>query len=278
MFPWTRPPPHSDFQNDARSLLNDLQKDIADNPIDFKNRDIWSGGWSRRGQPPGLHKWALVGSVAESAKCIWCERIRDVSRELDVEHYRPKGKVTRWNGRPSHEVTEPPEEITVSATGYHWLAFSWPNYALSCKACNQKWKRNLFPVEEPRLACVAGVENTEKTLLIEPGSLFRTADHFAWDKTGIINPRSEQGYSTIVTCGLNRLGLVNRRLKTITETLECLELLNGAFRKGNDLDAEQQLVRLGRLGDRGAEFTSMVRWFAEKHLADPWEDFPLLPP
>ena len=98
MFPWTRPLPHSDFQKDAQSLLDDLQKDIGDGkPIDFKNSDIWSGTWTRRGQPLGLHKRALVGSVAESAKCIWCERIRDVSRELDVEHYRPKGKVTRWN-------------------------------------------------------------------------------------------------------------------------------------------------------------------------------------
>jgi hypothetical protein len=193
MLPWTRPHPHPAFQNDAQCLHEELQDDILQGkPIVFTNRDIWSGKWTRRGQPRGLHKRALVGSMAETAKCIWCERIRDVSRELDVEHYRPKGEVTRWNGRPSHEVTEPPAEILVYATGYNWLAFSWTNYALSCKSCNQKWKRNLFPVEEPRAAFVRGVETTEKALLIEPGSLFQTSDHFAWDETGIINPMSEQ--------------------------------------------------------------------------------------
>lgn len=278
MFPWTRPLPHADFQNDALNLLREaLDEFNQGKPIGFKNREIWSGGWSRRGQPDGLHKHALVGSTAHNAKCVWCERVRDVKRDLDVEHYRPKGKVTRWDGRPSHEITEPPPEIDVHPTGYWWLAFSWENYALSCKACNQGWKRNLFPVEEPRPFCTRGVEAQEKTLLIEPGSLFKTDDHFAWDVTGLIHHRSEQGYHTIVTCGLNRPGLVEERLKTIVDVLECLKLLKGALRTGRETEAEFQFTRLGRLGDRGVAFTSMVRWFAKEHLVDPWESFDLLP-
>lgn len=278
MFPWTRPPPHGDFFKDAQSLLQAVQDDVTQGkPIAFDNRDIWSGKWSRRGQTKGLHKHALVGSAAEFAKCVWCERIRDVSRDLDVEHYRPKGEVTRWNGRPSSEITVPPAEIPVHATGYWWLAFSWTNYALSCKTCNQGWKRNLFPVEEPRSACAPGVETTEKTLLIEPGSLFETAKHFAWDNTGIIQPVSDEGYHTIVTCGLNRRGLVDERLKTLKDAVECLDLLTKAMRKGNDIEEEYQTVRLGRLGDRGAPFTSMVRWLAEDYLGDRWTSFERLP-
>jgi hypothetical protein len=172
-------------------------------------------------------------------------------------------------------LTKPPEEIPEHAIGYHWLAFSWNNYALSCKACNQGWKRNLFPLEVPHSTFGPGVESTEKPLLIEPGSLFRTADHFAWDKTGIIRPESDPGYFTIVTCGLNRRGLVSERLKTIVDVHECLNLITAASRKGNAREAEQQFARLGRLGDRGAAFTSMVRWFAEKHLGDPWDEFDL---
>lgn len=278
MFPWTRPPPHPDFHRDAAILLKELLDDIAQGkPITFEHREIWSGGWSRRGQERGLHKQALVGSSAKLAKCVWCERVRDVSRELDVEHYRPKGGVTRWEGRPHYEIPEPPKEVVVHAMGYAWLAFSWPNLSLSCKTCNQGWKRNLFPVENRDPTLVQGVELTESPLLIEPGSLFQTVDHFAWDDTGIIQPKSERGYATIVTCGLNRSELLVERRKVLVDAIECLEKLISAMHRDDGAEVNKQLTLLGRLGDRGAAFTSMVRSFAEQYLRDPWDSFPHLP-
>jgi hypothetical protein len=50
------------------------------------------------------------------------------------------------------------------------------------------------------------------------------------------------------------------------------------MRNGNDIEEEHQTMRLCRLGDRGSPFTSMVRWFAEGYLGDPWHAFDRLPP
>ncbi|HMY14732.1 MAG TPA: hypothetical protein PKA58_00315 [Polyangium sp.] len=56
------------------------------------------------------------------------------------------------------------------------------------------------------------------------------------------------------------------------------ELLCSMMRNGNDIEEEHQTMRLCRLGDRGSPFTSMVRWFAEGYLGDPWHAFDRLPP
>jgi uncharacterized protein (TIGR02646 family) len=61
----------------------------------------------------------------QSHVCAYCGL---ESRALDVEHFRPKGKV---GGR----------EI-----GYWWLAYEATNYFLGCTSCNQKRKRTSFPL------------------------------------------------------------------------------------------------------------------------------------
>ncbi len=61
-------------------------------------------------------------------KCCYCERQRDRKRDMDVEHYRPKGEVKDDEGH----------------TGYWWLVFKWDNLLWSCKTCNQKYKDTIF--------------------------------------------------------------------------------------------------------------------------------------
>ena len=58
-------------------------------------------------------------------KCCYCERKRDLKREPDIEHFRPKAKVT--------EDAEHP--------GYWWLAYDWKNLFFSCRTCNQEFKK-----------------------------------------------------------------------------------------------------------------------------------------
>lgn len=70
--------------------------------------------------------------ASHHGKCCYCERRRDRKREMDVEHYRPKGEVEDDEGH----------------TGYWWLTFTWNNLLWSCKTCNQKYKKikfTLFP-------------------------------------------------------------------------------------------------------------------------------------
>src|SRR5207248_2896103 len=56
----------------------------------------------------------------------------------DVEHFRPKGG---YKQRETDELKRP---------GYYWLAYAWDNLFCSCQLCNQRFKRNLFPLRDGR--------------------------------------------------------------------------------------------------------------------------------
>lgn len=97
-------------------------------------------------------KEALV--EMHSGKCCYCERKRDEKREPDVEHFRPKAKVTE-------DTTHP---------GYWWLAYRWDNYFFSYKKCNEEHKKNQFPLI-PRSTRARTPEDNldeEKPFLINP--------------------------------------------------------------------------------------------------------------
>jgi uncharacterized protein (TIGR02646 family) len=54
-------------------------------------------------------------------KCAYCESHNTITAPIDVEHYRPKGRIKE---EPGHE-------------GYWWLAMSWENLLPSCINCNR---------------------------------------------------------------------------------------------------------------------------------------------
>ncbi len=73
--------------------------------------------------------------AAQHRKCCFCEsRITHVSYG-DVEHFRPKGGYSQDTDDHLHRP------------GYYWLAYDWNNLFLSCQLCNQRFKKNLFPLE-----------------------------------------------------------------------------------------------------------------------------------
>lgn len=278
MLSLVRPDAPTDFAAEAKRLLDDLRPLVAKrqgkpHSDDFKGREVWSGSWKREGRP----KRALAGVGALAAKCAWCERLRDISRELDVEHYRPKVAITRWEGDPPLVSDEPPKEIDVGP-GYWWLAFAWENYSLSCKACNQAWKRNLFPVAaDPRPACLEGVEASEQPLLLDPLSPFKARDHFEWMEDATMIGISPQGRATIITCGLNRSGLAALRLKALNDLRPVLGTLVSSLRRQDAAAIHRGIGELSLLGSRSEEFAGMVRWFAERALLEDWEDVEGLP-
>ena len=74
---------------------------------------------------------------AQHDKCCFCEsKISHISYG-DVEHFRPKGG---WIQDSGDNLTQP---------GYYWLAYDWSNLFLSCQICNQRHKKNLFPLQDP---------------------------------------------------------------------------------------------------------------------------------
>ncbi len=73
--------------------------------------------------------------AAQHGKCCFCEsRITHVSYG-DVEHIRPKGGYSQDTDDHLHRP------------GSYWLAYDWSNLFLSCQLCNQRFKKNLFPLE-----------------------------------------------------------------------------------------------------------------------------------
>src|SRR5256885_1574177 len=99
MLSLVRAQPHSAFSAEAARLLAQVRALVAAQGVHsdcFRGRELWRAGWS----PDARHKKMLVGGVTEFVKCAWCERHREWKRELDVEHYRPKTEVTRWEGSP----------------------------------------------------------------------------------------------------------------------------------------------------------------------------------
>ncbi len=282
MLPYKRPEPHDDFATESERLLKDLRADVTarggvPHGSDFTNREIWTAKWQRAGNSRGVHKAKLVGPEPWSAKCAYCEQFRAAKRELNVDHYRPKALITEWAGTPSYLIEEPPKEIDVGL-GYWWLAFTWKNYSLACDTCNQGSKRNLFPVQPPRAPCVEGVESTERPLLLDPGSGFRTRNHFRWTFGGVVEPISDEGHATIVTCGLNRRDLTVRREKVALDVSRELNEFKLALR-GRDASAQRDALRkIARRGSRAEEFTSMVRWLVEECLRCAWDRIEGMPP
>ncbi len=104
-------------------------------------------------------KKVKVQLIAEQhGKCCFCESDFTANGYGDVEHFRPKGG---FQQRKSDKIRK---------SGYYWLAYDWSNLFFSCQICNQRHKKNYFPLQNPaeRAKNHFGDISEEKTLLIHP--------------------------------------------------------------------------------------------------------------
>ena len=139
-----KPPPNdTDMDKKKGQEYQKIEKQIKNKMKKKFNDDLWLKDEVRG----FLYK-------SQHGKCCYCERKRDMKRESDVEHFRPKGSVKENPGHP----------------GYWWLAYEWNNLLISCKTCNQTYKRSKFPLrnKENRVFKKDGNLNTEKPYLINP--------------------------------------------------------------------------------------------------------------
>lgn len=189
-------------------------------------------------------KEALI--EAQHDKCFLCEsKITHISHG-DVEHFRPKAAYRQNAGDSLH------------APGYYWLAYEWSNLFLSCQLCNQVFKRNLFPLANPKARATSHRKplDREKPLFIDPSVgdperfiSFRKEVPYPIDN----NPR---GKATIQDLGLNRLKLNERRL----EHYERLKLLYDiAYRIPTIPESGEAKDLLDKAVQDSAEFANMTR-------------------
>ncbi len=139
--------------------------------------------------------------TAQHEKCAFCESVFSHVGFGDVEHFRPKAG---YKQRDSDKLKQP---------GYFWLAYAWVNLFYCCQLCNQRFKRNHFPLKDGRRRTRPHTRNIdrEEPLLIDPSKLDPT-DHigFRGECAFAVNG-SREGEKTIEVLGLNREELVTIR-------------------------------------------------------------------
>jgi 5-methylcytosine-specific restriction endonuclease McrA len=152
-------------------------------------------------------------------KCAYCEGKFPAHAALDVEHYRPKGKVTEGGDDVEHP-------------GYFWLAYEWHNLILACRNCNSGHsttpengdkvshlgKACEFPVEGERVRSPSDSPEqwldeleTERPLLLHP-YFDDPEEHISFDSIGCSVGTTDRGNATIKACDLNRVALIDERV------------------------------------------------------------------
>ncbi|MGJ7492887.1 hypothetical protein [Variovorax sp. ZT4R33] len=201
-------------------------------------------------------------------KCAYCESFYRGTQQMDVEHYRPKGRLPGEKHR-----------------GYWWLALCWENLLPSCTDCNRArmqrlvslaedgsvsymqnvaGKRSCFPIAGPKRAeSQADDENLEHPILLDP-----TRDdpkkHIRWVVEHLEFPlvasvlegtkEDRRGRVSIDVYGLNRDGLVGSRAMLtqqialeITHIRELLETTLDLPEEGRAKILNLAIKQIGRL-------------------------------
>ncbi|AMY68274.1 hypothetical protein [Frigidibacter mobilis] len=214
-------------QSPGRKRQSKGASELARNLLAFaegRPKDMAFTAYSEDSVKAGLHSLF-------HGKCAYCESFYDATAPVDVEHFRPKGRVAEAEGHP----------------GYWWLAADWDNLLPSCIDCNRRRRQRLagpdgapmadstgkadqFPVDGAHLADHLAEIGAERPLLIDP-CRDEPARHLAFrvdpdPLLALVLPLDaaeapQRGAAAIRVHGLNRLALVQER----TRILRRLELL-----------------------------------------------------
>ncbi len=159
-------------------------------------------------------------------KCAYCESRYQGTQPMDVEHWRPKGRI---------------DEAGELEHGYYWLAADWDNLFPSCIDCNRRRNQIVHGRERPagkgsrfplapgfRHARRPGDEIRERCLLLNP-SRDKPEQHleFTEESEGVVRARrdaagkpSPEADASIEVYGLNRIGLVQDRREILRLILQ----------------------------------------------------------
>ena len=150
----------------------------------------------------------------QHGKCAFCESSFGHVAYGDVEHYCPKGGFKQ-------RVEDP-----LGRPGYYWLVYDWDNLFFSCQLCNQRFKQNLFPLENPQQRAWSHHEDIvlEKPLLLNPAT--HEPAHFLSFRRETVYPinKNPVAQTTIEILGLNREELIERRRLHLRSILWLAEL------------------------------------------------------
>jgi len=153
-------------------------------------------------------------------KCAYCESLIDAVGWGDVDHFRPKLRVS---GNPNHH-------------GYYWLAYNEANLLPSCERCNRGGKRDNFPVDPANAHVTApnGNLSQEHPLLLSPydASLQNGDMHWKFEfrevdgrftPTGMVDGVSAEAQHSVKIYKLNREWLVTLRRMSQEQAVDKLK-------------------------------------------------------
>ena len=170
------------------------------------NSAAYEAGTAKLSFDDGIYGHSAVKEslvLAQHGKCAFCEAKLTHVAYGDVEHFRPKGGYRQHGADP------------LGRPGYYWLAYEWSNLYLSCQLCNQRFKKNAFPLADAGQRCrnhlgdLAG----EDPQFIDPGAEDPEAHiEFAAEQPKARNG-SLRGEVTIEALGLRRERLRENRFE-----------------------------------------------------------------
>jgi hypothetical protein len=203
--------------------------------------------------------------MATYQKCAYCElRLPAGQRKGDVEHYRPKGRARRMDGKV---VKVQRDGVEIDHPGYFWLAYDYLNLLPACSACNRRagdaasgmntGKGDIFPTLDNNWAACPEDVSTEQPALLNPW-LDEPSQHLLFDPdTGLVIGITERGRITVRLLGLNRDGLPEARRKACQDLRRTIQVGVGdaAGRGADPVDART----LQSVYEGSAEFAAICR-------------------
>jgi hypothetical protein len=214
-------------------------------------------------------------------KCAYCESSYGAVYDGDIEHFRPKGRVT---------------EKKPAIPGYYWLANDWDNLLLSCQHCNQSrqhilynedklesyGKRDQFPLTDEqhrtsweKLQQLPISKEDEACLLLNP-CRENPEEHLIYEKEGaVIIGLTEKGKTSIKVYALQRPKLVEARHKVLTFLFEQILRVKEALIALDENETEQleqkfelEYNRLLKFADSTSDYAGLCRFFIHQFLQE----------
>lgn len=139
--------------------------------------------------------------LEQKNKCCFCEADFTANGYGDVEHFRPKAGFTKTR---AGKLIRP---------GYYWLGYNWDNLFFSCQICNQRFKKNYFPLEdETKRALNHTFDYLEESPLLVNPSVDNPEDHITFNRhIPVPMAKSKRGELSITSYGIDRPALNNVR-------------------------------------------------------------------
>jgi uncharacterized protein (TIGR02646 family) len=192
-------------------------------------------------------------------KCCFCESKIGHTDFGDVEHFRPKGGWVQ-------------DDETIFTPGYYWLAYNWDNLFLSCKKCNQRHKRNFFPLlNDKRAFCHTDNIDDELPIFIHPvfdnpESHIEFIEEEVYEKDDSI-----RGKVTVEKLGLDRIPLTNQRREKLKPIKHLYSLYKSVQTEEIELkNKTKEIIKEYYFAAQqdSTEYASMLRCFFRKNPID----------